>query len=123
MVTLVTQAVLPSSTSPPNGWERSHRKSFSIKEKRKYVHAVDILVAKNISRCKACSILGLNPVYYTCFKKVFARVDDLENSDGFVPYNTNGTAHRVHPGRPSLLSVIKDDLSHFISKRGKEGSK
>ena len=95
MVTVITQAVVPSPTVPTKGWEHSHRKSFSIKEKREYVHAVDILVEKDISHRKACSILGLHPIYYTRFKKVIARVDALENSAGFVPYNTNGTAHGV----------------------------
>jgi hypothetical protein len=117
MVTLITQAVVPSPTFPPSSWERSHLKSFSIKEKHEYVHAVDILGAKNISHCKTCSILGLNPIYYTGFKKVIARVDNLENSAGFVSCNTNGTACSVHPGCPSLLSVIKGDLSYFIFEK------
>ena len=117
MVTVVTQAAVPSPTVPTKGWERSHRKSFSIKEKREYVHAVDILVAKNISRCKACSILGLHPINYNRLKKVIAKVDALENSAGFVPHNTNGTARWFHLGCPSLSSVIKDNLSHFIFEK------
>jgi len=121
MVTVVTQAVVPSPTVPTKGWERSHRKSFSIKEKREYVHAVDILVEKDVSRRKACSILGLHPTYYIRFKKVIEKVDALENSAGFAPHNTNGTARRVHPGRTSLLSVIKDDLSHFIFEKRQRG--
>ena len=121
MVTAVTQAIVPSPMFPDNGWERSHRESFSIKEKREYVYAIDILVEKNISRRNACSILGLHPIYYMRFKRVIAKVDALENIVGFVPHNTNGTAHRVHPERPSLLSVIKDDLSRFIFEKRQWG--
>jgi hypothetical protein len=63
MVTRVTQAVVPSPTFPTNDWECSPSKTFSIKEKHEYGHAVDILVAKNISRHKACSTHGLHPIY------------------------------------------------------------
>ena len=115
--------IVPLPTFPPNGWECSHRKSFSSKEKREYVHAVDILATKKISCRKACSILGLNPIYYTHFKKVIARVDDLENSAGLVPYNTSGTACGVHPGCPSLSSVIKTTCLVSSLKRGNKASK
>jgi hypothetical protein len=55
-------------------------------------------------------------MYYTCFKKVIKKVDALENGATFVQYKTNGNAHKNNPSPSSLLSLIKQDLSHFIFK-------
>ena len=97
------------------------RKSFSLKDKRDFVHAVDSIVATGISRRQACHHLGLSSMYYTCFKKVIKRVDALENGATFVLYKTNGNARKIHPGPPSLLSVIKEDLSHYVFKTRQRG--
>ncbi len=128
-VTLIAQSltmvtvIVPSPTVPIKGWERSHCKSFSIKEKCEYIHAVDILVEKDISRRKACSTLGLHPIYYTRFKDVLAKVDALENSVGFVPCNTNGT--RVVFILDAQVSCLSSRMTCLVSslKRGNEGSK
>ncbi len=121
MVAVVINAVEPLPSFSTKAGRPSHRKSYTIKEKREFVNAVDALIAKDIPRRKACVILGLHPNYYSRFKKVVAKVDALEKSDGFVAHRTNGTARRIHPGRPSLLSVIKDDLSRFIFEKRQNG--
>jgi hypothetical protein len=45
-------------------------------------------------------------------------VNDLESSDAFIANKTIGTACKVHPGYPSLLSLsdIQEDMSRFIFK-------
>ena len=78
------------------------------------VHAIDSIVATGVSRREACSRVGLCHSYYARFKKVIAKVDALEKSDVYVPYKINGSARKIHPGAPSLLSIIQDDLFQFI---------
>ncbi len=107
-IIMVTITVVSSGTKPFR-W-----KSFSIKDKRELVQAIDIMVSTSISHCQACSWVGLHHIYYTCFKKVIEKVDALKKIDVYVPYKTNGTARKTHPWHPSWLSIIKDDLACFI---------
>jgi hypothetical protein len=93
--------------------DASLRKSFSVKEKREYVLAIDDLIARGSSRRQACAMVNLPHNYYPRFKKVMKKIDDLDNA-GFVPFKTNGTARKIHPGRPSLLQEIREDLSRFV---------
>jgi hypothetical protein len=94
--------------------ESALQKSFSVKEKREYVVAIDALVVEGASRQQACLMVGLPHNYYPCFKKVIKKLDDLEQDAGSGPFKMNGTARKIHPGRPSLLQAIQEDLSHFI---------
>ena len=55
------------------------------------------------------------------FKKVIKKVDALKNGTTFVPYKTNGNACKIYPGPPSLLSVIKQDLSRFAFEMRQRG--
>jgi hypothetical protein len=48
-------------------------------------------------------------------------VDALEKSDVYVPYKINGSARKIHPGAPSLLRVIQDDLSQFVLRARHNG--
>jgi hypothetical protein len=43
-------------------------------------------------------------------------VCDLEKEDGFIPYNTTGSAKKVHLGHLGLLQPVKEQLSQFITK-------
>jgi len=88
-----------------------HQKSFSLKDKRDFIHVVNSIVVTGISHCQACYHLGLSSMNYTHFRKVIKRVDTLENGATFVPYKTNGNTQKIHPGPPSYLSAIKQDLS------------
>ena len=121
MVSVVAQVIEPLSALTTRESEPTLRKAFAIKEKREYVQAIDAIVSQGISRRKACSMLGLHPVYYARFKKVLRKVDDLENGDAFVAHKTNGTACKVHAGCPSLLSAIQEDLSRFIFETRQRG--
>ena len=63
------------------------RRSFSIKEKRELVQAVDVFRATHKVSCRqACAFVGISQVYYTRFKKVIEKVDNLENDKEFIPY-------------------------------------
>jgi len=94
--------------------ESALRKSFSVKKKYEYVVAFDVLMAKGASHQQACLMVGLPHNYYPCFKKVIKKLDYLEQDAGFVPFKANGTARKIHPGHPSLLQAIQEDLSHFV---------
>ena len=69
----------------------SMRKSFSVKEKRKYLVAIDTLMAEGASHRQACSMVGLLQNYYPRFKNIIKKIDCLEQDAGFVPFKTNGT--------------------------------
>ena len=71
-------------------------------------------MAEGASRQHACSMVGLPHNYYPRFKKVIKKIDELEQDSGFVPFKTNGTDCKIHPGRPSLLQAIQEDLSRFV---------
>jgi hypothetical protein len=98
---------------PPEA-EQSHRRSFSIKEKRDFVHTIDIIVSTGVSRRQAYARVSLPYLYYAHFKRMLQKVEALENSDVYVPFKTNGTACKIHAGQPSLLCAIKDDLACFV---------
>jgi len=104
--------VLDSFVSPE--MEQARRRSFSIKDKRDFVHKIDIIISTGVSHRQACVRVGLPYLYYAHFKKARQKVEHLENRDVYVPFKTNGTACKIHPGRPSLLYAIKDDLACFV---------
>ena len=97
------------------------RKSFSLKEKGGFVHAVKSIVSTCISCHQACCHLGLSSMYHTCFRKVIKRVNTLKNGAMFVPYKTSGNARKIHSGPPRVLSAIKEDLSRYVfeTKQGR----
>ena len=73
-----------------------------MKEKHKLVQAIRTLVSNGISICQACPLLRLPHQYYYRFKKVVQAVDELKRNKLFVHYKVNGTARKLHPGRPSI---------------------
>ena len=94
------------------------RRSFSIKEKREFVQAVElmiVIVAKKVLCHEACAMISVLQMYYTRFKKAIKKVAALDNADAFVVHRINGTAQKIHPGHSSIVSIIHDDLSCFVS--------
>ena len=73
-----------------------------------------IPLSTGASRRNAYSRVGLPHMYYSRFKKAVEKVEDLEKSAVYIPYKTNNSACKIHPGPPSLLSAIQDDLVHFV---------
>ena len=94
--------------------ERSHHMSYSIKDKREFVQAIDIIMSTSASWCDACSHVDLPHMYYAHIKKVVEKVDALEKSAVCILYNMNGSACKIHPGPTSLLTTIQDNLAHFV---------
>ncbi len=90
------------------------RRSFEIKEKRIVVSRIDELVSAGWSRRKASASMGIPFLYYSRWKKVIQKADDLIRSNAFVSYNATGTARRLHQGRKSILEPVKSTLQKFI---------
>ena len=91
------------------------RKSYSIKEKRELVQSVQFLMsARNVTVRQACLLIGVSPMYYTRFKRIIKKIDDIENGEVFIPYKTNGSARKVHPGGRGFLADVKEELSRFV---------
>jgi len=97
------------------------RRSYSIKEKRDIVQAVQTLAANGVSVHQACSMVGLPHQYYYRFKKAVKTADDLEKSGVFIHYKCNGGARKLHPSRPSILAAILDNLSKFVCETRVQG--
>ncbi len=100
----------------------SSRKSYELKDKRHIVQQIDGLVAGGFcSRRKACAAVGIRPLYYTRWKKILEKADELNSSTEFVPYNTRGTSRKIHPGRESVLAQVKEQLRAFTFKLREQG--
>ena len=74
------------------GVKQSRQMSFSIKDKRYFVHTIDIIVSTAVSRHQACACVGLPYLYYAHFKKMLQKVEAID-SDVLIPFKTNGSAH------------------------------
>ena len=73
------------------------RRSYSLKEKHDVVRSIDLLVANGLSRTQACVSLAIPCIYYRRWKKVIAKVGELEKDDSFYAFNMNGLARKIHP--------------------------
>ena len=66
----------------------SGRKSYELKEKRHIVQQIDGLIAGGSCSCrKACAVVSIHPMYYTRWKKILEKADELNSSAEFVAYN------------------------------------
>ncbi len=63
------------------------RMAYEIKDKRNVVQQVDELVSTRFTCCKAYLSLGIPLLYYSHWKKLIEKVDAINSSTGFVPYN------------------------------------
>jgi hypothetical protein len=97
------------------------RKSYEIRDKRCTVQHVNELVAHRCSRRKACGIVGIPGIYYRRWKKLVAKVDDMNSAAEFTSQNTTGGAREFHSGRNSFLSKIKLELKRFIFQLPEQG--
>ena len=85
------------------GAKQSRRRSFSIKDKRDFVHTIDIIDSTGVSHRQAYVRVSLPYLYYAHVKKVLQMFEALKNSDVSIPLMAIGTAFKIHAGRPSLL--------------------
>ena len=99
----------------------SCRRSFSLKEKREVVRAVDTLVSHGNSCKKACDAFGILPIYYRRWKAVLQNVDEIEVEDLFRSFNLNGTARKIHPGHVCIQAPIQEQLSTFVFHLREQG--
>jgi len=90
------------------------RRSFSLKEKREAMHLIDLLIMNGVSCAAVCQQFRILPRYYCRWRKTVAKVDELKEDGGYVAFNTNGSARKIHPGHPGVLVPIKEQLSEFI---------
>jgi hypothetical protein len=94
----------------------SFGRSFSIKEKREYAQAVDIVKAnQGVSLRQACSHVGIRVNYYIRYKKSIHKLGALEECGTVVAHKTNGSTRKIHPGCKSVQNVIQEDLTCFVS--------
>jgi hypothetical protein len=82
---------------------------------------VDLFIAGGLSQCKAYSLTGIPHYYYRQFKVTIKKVNDIQNGDSLAPSKTNGTARKIHPGRPSTLGIIWEELSGLVFEMRQKG--
>jgi hypothetical protein len=63
-------------------------RSLEFKEKWNTVHQIDELVSSGLSRRNAGLTVMIPYLYYCHWKKLLVKVDGLNESNPFVPYNT-----------------------------------
>ena len=97
------------------------RRSYELKEKWFVVQQIDALISSRLSHCNACQILGIPTLYYRRWKQLISKVFEVSSTNEFVSYNTKGTARKIHPGRPSALSVIRPQTKEFVSSIRERG--
>jgi hypothetical protein len=86
-----------------------------IKEKKELVQDVELLIDEHKARAhQACLLIGVIQMYYTRFKRIIKKVDDVEHGDVFVSYKTNGSVQKIHPGGKNILNSVKGDLLCFV---------
>jgi hypothetical protein len=61
-------------------------------------------------------MFGLPHQYCYRFKNAVKTADDLKKSELFVHYKCKGGARKLHPGRPSILDSIRNDLTQFVAE-------
>ena len=72
-------------------------------------------------RCASCAFIGIPPLYYRCWKRLLTKVDNLNATEEFVAYSTEGTTRRNHRGRISVLATICPHLEAFKFKIREQG--
>jgi len=72
---------------------------------------IELLIMNRVSCAAACHQFGILPLYYRRWCKTVAKVDELDEDGGYVAFNTDGTARKIHPGHPGLLVPIKEQSS------------
>jgi hypothetical protein len=77
--------------------------------------AICTLASKGVSIYQSCPLFGLPHQHYYRFKKAVKVANDPEANDVFVHYKVKGTTRKIHPGRPSILASVRDDLTQFIA--------
>jgi hypothetical protein len=60
--------------------------------------------------------------YYYRFKKVVQAADELERNELFVHYKVNGTARKLHPDPPDILTSVHDELTQFVAAMRTHGT-
>jgi hypothetical protein len=97
------------------------RRSYKIRKKRKLVNQITELVSPGRSWLKACVTVVIPYLYYRRWNNLIKKVDSINESNEFVPYNTKGSSQRVHTGCKSVLAKIQPQLKTFIFKIREQG--
>ena len=71
-------------------------RSYSLKEKHDVVRLIDLLVANGLLHTQTCVALVIPYIYYRRWKKVIAKVGELEKDDSFNSFNMNVLARKIH---------------------------
>ena len=92
------------------------RKAYDIKTKHVFVQTIDTLISSGKSCRAACAYAGIPPLYYRHWRRLLAKIDDVNATEEFVAYSTKGTACKIHHGRTSVLTTIHPELEDFMLK-------
>ena len=76
---------------PDNPKVMVHR-SYKSKEKQNEVNQIKEFVSSGWSQFKACITIKIPYLYYCHWKNLIKKVDGINNSNVFVPYNTKDSS-------------------------------
>ena len=92
------------------------RKAYEIKTKRVFVQTIDTLISSGKSHRASCAFVGIPPLYYHRWRRLLAKIDDVNATEEFVAYGTKGTVRKIHRGLKSVLTTIRPKLEAFMFK-------
>ena len=91
------------------------RKSFSLEFTHYDVRYIETaLSTKTATITVASEELCIPHFYYTCWKKMVEKVDDMKKTIDFIAFKINSGSRKIHPGCPSALKELRDGLSRSI---------
>jgi hypothetical protein len=98
-----------------------HCKSFTISFKRQAIGVINELMKSGLSFHQATDHLQIHHWYYARWKKTMQTVENLIKKDEVLPFSIGEHISKLHPGRQSSLTAIKNALSHSIFELHEQG--
>jgi hypothetical protein len=84
-------------------------------------HIETALANKTAAITVASEELCIPHFYYTRWKKMLEKVDDMKKTYDFIAFKIYSGSHKIHPGRSSALKELRDSLLHSIFELREQG--
>ena len=97
------------------------RMAYDIKTKFVFVQTIDTLISSSKSRRTARAFVGIPPLYYHRWRRLLAKIDDVNATEEFVADSTKGTARKIHHSCTRGMTTIRPELEAFMFKICEQG--
>ena len=76
--------------------------------KRVFIQTIETLIVSSKAHHPDCAIVGIPHVYNCCWRRLLARIDDVNATEMFLAYSTKDTACKIHCGSKSVLTTVSN---------------